>query len=206
MSQREQFTPTRCLDAEMWSPWSWPISIRKGVLVLVGSGKHLFLQDAPNKGLNVLFYAGLHTLESSLYSFVWSFWAKWAHMGLTNSQQLPYGTYKGAMPPLIQFKPWFAPPNKLSDTCFPSSADPTHLVDVELALPTGQLSVAGAELPDEVVAGGGSAGRKGEKIRESRCFSFLKERGIQRAPRYSEIYYTPKVKFCFSAKCLNTVC
>lgn len=156
------------------------------------------------KGSMCCFTQG-YTLESSPYSFVWSFWAKWAHKGLTNSQ-LPYGTYKGAMPPLIQFTPWFAPPNKLSDTCFPSSADPTHLVDVELALPTGQLSVAGAELPDEVVAGGGSTGRKGEKIRESRCFSFLKERGIQRAPRYPGKYYTPKVKFCFTAKSRNTVC
>lgn len=66
MSQREQLNPTRCLDAEMWSPWFWPISIRHGVLVLVGSGKHLFLQDAPNKGLNVLFYAGLHIGELSV--------------------------------------------------------------------------------------------------------------------------------------------
>lgn len=66
MSQREQLNPTRCLDAEMWSPWFWPISIRHGVLVLVGSGKHVFLQDAPNKGLNVLFYAGLHIGELSV--------------------------------------------------------------------------------------------------------------------------------------------
>lgn len=39
-------------------------------------------------------------------------------------------------------------------------ADPTHLVDVELALPSGQLSVAGAELPNEAVAGGRGAGKK----------------------------------------------
>lgn len=34
----------------------------------------------------------------------------------------------------------------------PSFRRPPHLVDVELALPAGQLPVAGGELPDEVVA------------------------------------------------------
>lgn len=62
------------------------------------------------------------------------------------------------MTPLIQFAPCFAPPNKLIGTRFLSLADTTHLIDVELALPAGQLSVAGAKLPDEVVAVGGRAG------------------------------------------------
>ena len=39
-----------------------------------------------------------------------------------------------------------------------SEQSPPHLIDVELALPAGQLPVAGGELPNEVVA-----------AREGRC-------------------------------------